>query len=809
MRNLKKILALVLVLVMSLSVMSVASAAYADADDINNVEAVAVMSGVGIFNGIDGEFQPQGNLTREQAAKIVSYMLLGKKTADALPNDTQPFADIEAGRWSSGSIAYCASLGIVSGRDGINYDPTANVTGYEFGKMVMVAAGINGNFTGSGYEFAVATTLADNNLLVGLDGVILSQPMTREQACQLSFNGLIYTANGGETGKWLVEYTGSDANLGKALASVKFDSYFEAYTAVKALEASADCTIVPEVGISNSLADKKHDLALWGDTTDFGVVSTGWSNKNGKTVYYSVQEEPIYTVANKTISAADLHTLLGVKAKESKDVNVYTNAASANGTITAVEKGTATVGGNGIVTSVYWNGVEAKVVEVSTYFTTVTKVNEAVKPSAENPNGVPAYVDLANGLTIETEAYKEGDALLVTIAENEVQSHELADAVIGTIDEYAGSKSVTVKGIAYKWADTATASIPADGFDVAHVFYTDGVNVYSIVDVAEAPAAAVVADGYAYVTDWQVAYEGKAGTAGDLFESATEGTVSAAAKAVIVTLDGTTKVVNLAVSYDAKAKEYSVNTPAGEKLVITAPVAKESVGIWAAYTLVNGEYNFIPMTGATVAPIAVAKSYKAGELFLNSATTYTNINIHEKNWKVNTVTGYKNIEIDAAEALIFTTTNNKTGEVTINSIYEITTNGPEAAVTTANYAYAVEAGSSVKGGTKWTFYINGAAKTDVVATGVEVVAGTVYDLTYTDGVITAATLVAAIDPEAAVEVTIANADYFVAGGTDYTYAKNIAVYNLKTGAVDTIEAGAKVVVAVADKGAAVLVYVVG
>ena len=142
MRNLKKILALVLALVMSMSLVTIANASdFTDADDITYEEAADVMSTIGVIEGFeDGSFDPDGTLTREQAAKLVTYMLLGDN-ANRLGIERSTFNDVAMTRWSAPAIEYCVSLGIIDGAGDGNFYPAATLTGYEFAKILLTAIG--------------------------------------------------------------------------------------------------------------------------------------------------------------------------------------------------------------------------------------------------------------------------------------------------------------------------------------------------------------------------------------------------------------------------------------------------------------------------------------------------------------------------------------------------------------------------------------------------------------------------------------------------------------------------------------------
>ena len=76
MKTLKKVPCLVLALVMVVGTMAISAAAFEDDDEITNKDAAAVLNGIKVITGYEnGEFDPDGKLTRDQGATII-YKLL-------------------------------------------------------------------------------------------------------------------------------------------------------------------------------------------------------------------------------------------------------------------------------------------------------------------------------------------------------------------------------------------------------------------------------------------------------------------------------------------------------------------------------------------------------------------------------------------------------------------------------------------------------------------------------------------------------------------------------------------------------------
>ena len=152
MKNFKKVLALVLAVVMLLSFATVASAVtsdfYKDVDDIDYKEAVDVLGTIGVLEGYpDNTFLPEKTITRAEAAKIIAMFDNKSSTINGLYASANPFSDC-VDHWAESYIAYGVKTGIIAGVGGDKFAPSANVTGVQCLKMVLVVLGYDAKAEG-------------------------------------------------------------------------------------------------------------------------------------------------------------------------------------------------------------------------------------------------------------------------------------------------------------------------------------------------------------------------------------------------------------------------------------------------------------------------------------------------------------------------------------------------------------------------------------------------------------------------------------------------------------------------------------
>lgn len=197
MRNLKKVLSLVLCVAMMLSVMVMSTgAAFPDQDKIQNAEAVDMATALGIIDGYeDGTFRPAENIERGEAVKMISAMLNGGR--DAVQETTvSSYTDVlgSADAWANKYIEYCTAEGIVSGVGEDRFAPASDVTGTQLAKMLLVSLGYDADkeaYQGTTmWAVNVNTDAVTAGLYAGIESVDMNAALTRDNAAQMIWNAL-------------------------------------------------------------------------------------------------------------------------------------------------------------------------------------------------------------------------------------------------------------------------------------------------------------------------------------------------------------------------------------------------------------------------------------------------------------------------------------------------------------------------------------------------------------------------------------------------------------------------------------------
>ena len=201
MRNLKKILALVLALVMSLSLMATAGASqFPDVDEGNPyATAIDVLDELKVFQGFDdGTFKPTETLNRAQAAVLVYRIATGDVENKYLDNYTfmqqSKFTDLDGYNWAKGYINYCQNAGIVVGTSATTFDPGAKVTGYQLLVMLLRTLGYGkaGEFADpKGWELQTATIAEREGITENVTTGDFGAPAPRQMVAEILFRGLL------------------------------------------------------------------------------------------------------------------------------------------------------------------------------------------------------------------------------------------------------------------------------------------------------------------------------------------------------------------------------------------------------------------------------------------------------------------------------------------------------------------------------------------------------------------------------------------------------------------------------------------
>ena len=742
----KKFLSLVLALVMVLSLGVTAGAVdFTDEAAITKEEAVAVLSGVGIINGYEAadgtfSFSPNGNITRGAAAKIIAMIKLGTKVSALLTCETAPFKDVAKDSTFAPYIAYCANEGIVGGYADGTYKPGNPVSGYAFTKMLLNALGIKGNYEGANYGVNVALAADAAGLFEGMDAdTVYSANCIREDACQLAFNALKYTAEGA-TSQYVVTkdskvvYKGSDA-----------------LTALVMAQAGGTLTI--DTTYTGSLGDKHFGLKDSEATDNFGRTSKTWVDKNNeKTVYASIAPNAKLTYTTVT-TYTKIATALGATNATAVKLTVVEDGVRGtqytvykNSTKDTLGIASLNIGGQGTLVQVYQTGKAADktydVVVINTYAKKLAD-GDFIKANADTET--KAAIVLDTDLEYETTAFKANDVVLYTVGQKDgkavVDNVVKAAYVTGKVTAVAGDKSyIRVDGVQYKAAanneDSTDATKTAienaeDGYKynkddaTTYTYYLDNFNNIIMID-SVAPEKAK--ENYIYVIEAATAFKGDTAVGGSLFETSAANTAAAQVR-VIDLATAAISVKNIALVKKTNGDiVYATTTGAASDNVIaetndpTLGGAFTAAGVYKYVTLTDGSIVLDGKVDKT-ADVLLKKDtalLKAGK-YANSATKLTTIETTSKDGKIvsataKTVTGIANFDKNADSTTVavdLLIADTKTGIASEIVIVKAKADVKE----TTKYAIYKGAGETDASGEKYAFYVNGAVVEYVKASG--------------------------------------------------------------------------------------------
>ena len=194
MKNLKKVLALVMAFAMAFTMMATAGAAYTDQADIEATEAVDTLTALNVMAGDpDGSFRPNDTVSRAEMCRMIYTIRSGgNDDASSYVGMQTTFQDIPEDAWYAGYVKYCQSVGIVSGTSATTFEPTRDVTGVEAALMCLRVMGYDparANIGGSTWSTTTIGLATENGLLDDVTASVTAG-LPRQFAAQIMYNML-------------------------------------------------------------------------------------------------------------------------------------------------------------------------------------------------------------------------------------------------------------------------------------------------------------------------------------------------------------------------------------------------------------------------------------------------------------------------------------------------------------------------------------------------------------------------------------------------------------------------------------------
>ena len=189
MKNLKKVLAMVLAFACTFSMFAGAKVFEDVPAGSDYSEAVTMLSDLGVIQGKDdGKYHPEDTITRAEACAMIARLMTGDPNVSQYVG-AQSFSDVQKGSWKDSAIGYCYINGIVIGVGGNKFEPDRAITDAEFVTMVVRAMGYETADMKQNYPFSYMSNAQAIGLLDGTNMVASTDALRGEDA-QVIYNAL-------------------------------------------------------------------------------------------------------------------------------------------------------------------------------------------------------------------------------------------------------------------------------------------------------------------------------------------------------------------------------------------------------------------------------------------------------------------------------------------------------------------------------------------------------------------------------------------------------------------------------------------
>ena len=729
----KKFLSLVLALVMTMSLVTVSAGAkdYADADSITYVEAVDVLSALGVLEGDATGFRPTDTLKRSEAAKIICALNLTPKTAAKLSADAAPFADVAKTLWAAGYIAEGVSSGIIAGVGNNCFAPDAELTGYAFLKMLLVSLGYDATvegMTGANWSIAVAKLADDLELTKGNDEFVGSAAVTREEAALYALNTLKATTVSYANKGTQITVDGVVISTGASAAQENKTTYM----AEKYKKLELDNEDYVSVGRpSNPWTYDNEEIGTYADAADYVLIAEE-DTTLAELIEDNDLDKKITTFDDEDLNTGDV-VELWVSKKAVTDQAIYHYELVEVTDVEEIDEEDELAEDYG---AAYLYTLETENDEIL--------VEEYVDALSESKSGYQAIGE-----------FEEDDILIAAVNyKNQAVAFALAETVTGEMTA-RGTNYVKIDGTKYV---TVTNLGKGMNFDDTFTLYLDANGIALAKDTAEEADEDLE---YVYVLKVSAQNEDE-----DLITSD-----EAAAKVKVMYLDGEIEVLDYALDTDDDYFKFCGEKYTYDPDTTLASIFKSTVKTgWYAYTLNDdGEITLKSANQDDESTVKTVSIYDEQREIASGiyASTSTVVTVLDSDGIVKTYTSYKNFpktKIEMSALVIFGTSTSRAAEV---YIYDA---DAEEDTETIDVALFVKTGDETSDGVECTFYVEGEKVTYVVEDKPATTAGQLFEIE--------------LDEDDIATITALDEDDYVKGTTDVVSDDYVVLTNGKEVSLD-------------------------